>query len=190
MSRRVLDVNIDGVNEVIREIKKLPDKKVKKRELRKLLRTPAQSMKREVKKNAHVYKGKGERFKTTRFDGLESKLKLHAGTLKRSIAVFNGKKSASVYVGPRVLKRPKSSRGFYSNIKRWEKNGWYAMFLIYGTKGNDGSKGGMINRGIRNAPAKRDFLTESVKKGGNKLIDNMERRVTTYLGKKIKELNL
>lgn len=188
VSKRVLDIKFDGMDEVIKEISTLHEAKIRRRELRKIMGQPAQKLVKQVQKTAPKYMGKDTRFKVTRYGGLESRMKLHAGTLKRSIKKFNAKKSASVYVGPKVLKRPKSLKGFYRNVANWDKNGWYAMFLLYGTKGNDGKKGGFINKGI--PTPSEDFLVKAVRQGGNSLMRDMEDNLNKYLNKKIKKLKL
>lgn len=169
MSRR--NLTISGFDDVIKDIKNIHERKLRRKELLTVLNKTGLPVKRMVKKRTPIYTGNKVRTHTTSYGGLaEMQLKLSAGTLKRSVQVFKGKKAKNpkVFVGHRVLKRPKNYRSWISNAKRWDKNGWYGIFQLYDRKGFKG----------------KDYLSEAVRANKMWIGIDMKRKLENYLKKK------
>ncbi len=182
MAKRNLTVS--GFDDVVKSIKNQHDRRFRRKKLTQLLGKIGNPVKTQVKKNTPIYTGKNTRFKTTKFKHskqvlFEMQLRLSAGTLKKSMKVFKGKKTKNpkVFVGARVTKRPKSFRQWVVNSKKWGNNGWYGTFLIHGTKGNTGAKGGIINSGIK----KNDFLDKTMKTLSKRTKTRMKAVITRHI---------
>lgn len=174
---RTRNVTISGFDDIVRDFTKFNDVKKRRMELLKLLDKPATELKKEVAKGTPIYKGNKFRSKRTGYKGLYIQLRLTAGTLQRSVQKFKAKRSANprVDVGHTVLKRPRSLAQWIRNAKKWDKNGWYGMFLLYGTKGRVG------NKGIDG----KDYLTKIYNNNKINIETGMIKRLKRYIDRKL-----
>lgn len=171
------NVTITGFDDIVRDFTKFNNVKKRRMELMKVLDKPATSLQKEIVKNTPEYNGSKVRTKRTGYKGAYMHLLLSKGTLKRSVKKFKTKraKNPRVDVGHTVLKRPRNFNQWLRNAKKWDKNGWYGMFLLYGTKGRIG------NRGIDG----KDYLDKTYQQNKNSLHLDMKKRLLRYLNKKL-----
>jgi hypothetical protein len=107
-------VEIEGFDEVIKQLQKLEDR-VKRRELLKIFRRQAEPVKR-------VMAAQAPRANRTVSYHRDNSIKYTPGNLKRSIKKFTGRSKdyPNIQVGPQA--------------KKAEGSGYYGYFVAYGTK--------------------------------------------------------
>lgn len=108
-------IRIEGMEGVIREIRKLPDK-VKRLEILKILRRQVKPLKAAIKVEADKTNPEGKIYK------IRGGKTVEPGNLGDSIKIFNGrnKEFPSVFIGPEMGPRKKN-------------DAFYAFFVQYGT---------------------------------------------------------
>ena len=124
---QVIGFDKHEINSLLRNLDTIAER-FNNTKLKKIARSSAKPLRTEMKnlapkntkKRNWVYYGKGE----TR--GKKKRYKYKAGTLKRSIAIFNGKKG--VFIAPRIGKINKSVRG------QVYRDGYYAHIVIQKSK--------------------------------------------------------
>ena len=129
-------IHIEGLEDVIDEIKGITDDKVKRREILKILKRQSKPILRAIKANTPI----AEEVKTVRG------VKYEPGNLKKSMAIKTSpsKSYPNVLIGPR--------KGRSSRIKN---DGFYAFWIQYGTvnqKANDfiGEAAARVNDAVGN----------------------------------------
>lgn len=117
-----MGIKIEGMEGVIREIRKLPPK-IKRREVVKIMKRQIKPIQRAIKANTPI----AERDATIR--GVE----VPRGNLKRSITIFTGKNKLhpAVYVGPAMGSKKKH-------------DGFYGYFIQYGLGTSKGTPNDFI----------------------------------------------
>tara|TARA_R110000868_G_scaffold108761_4_gene296613 strand:- start:4113 stop:4610 length:498 start_codon:yes stop_codon:yes gene_type:complete len=112
---------IEGMDELIRKIKALPDR-TKRLEVLKILRRQMNPIKKAVRDNTPIATRSSSR-SVKSVGGQPKRYKYEPENLKKSIGIFTGKSRLmpAVYVGPAM------------GAKR-KYDGYYGFFVIYGTK--------------------------------------------------------
>lgn len=184
---RTRNVTISGFDDIVRDFTKFNDVKKRRMELLKVLDKPATPLRKAIIKETPKYPSKKNatiksRSKRTAFGMYYMQLKLSSGTLRRSVKKFKAKKSPNprVDVGHKVLKRPKNFKQWVKNAKKWDENGWYGMFLLYGT-GASKFKG----KGNQTGIGGDDYLQTAYNKNKFKLNQSMKKYLIRYLNKKL-----
>lgn len=179
---RTRNVTISGFDDIVRDFTKFNDVKKRRKELLKVLDKPATPLRAAIKENTPKYPSNPDtkikaRSKKTAFNGAYMHLKLSSGTLKRSVWKFKAKRSKNprIDVGHRVLKRPRNYNHWIRNAKKWDTNGWYGLFLLYGTKSRAG------NKGIDGY----DYLDKTYNQMKGQLNSKMIQALMRYLNKKL-----
>lgn len=174
---RTRNVTISGFDDIVRDFTKFNDVKKRRKELLKVLDKPATPLRAAIKKNTPQYNGSKMRTKRTAYKDAYMHLKLSSGTLKRSVWKFKAKRSKNprIDVGHRVLKRPRNFNQWLRNAKKWDTNGWYGLFLLYGTKSRAG------NKGIDGY----DYLDKTYNQMKGQLNSKMIQALMRYLNKKL-----
>lgn len=107
------------------------------KERRKMLRPAAKVLQAEIRRNAPRSEQAHKRYSTAKFDKKKRAPKgsgnvvatYYPGNLERSIAVLTFRRSAALFVGPRIAKRGKGGE-----FKGAAVDGYYAHFVEFGTK--------------------------------------------------------
>lgn len=159
----MISVKVEGYDEFLRQIQKLPDK-MKRTEINKVLRREAKPTVQQARANSP----KADRVITRYNKAGEKVAEYKPGNLGKSIKAITVSKTKSkgnprVVVGPKVGKRGK-------NIAN---DGYYAWFLIRGTK---------------HIAARKNWIHEAFNTTGAH--DKTMEALTKYLVKRSKELGL
>ena len=161
MSLDLGNIQIEGMDRIVKEIEKLDDK-MKRKEIIKILRRQVEPMKEAIKAEAPVYDRTVARYTT---DGKVADI-YKAGNLRDSITIKSGRNKGypNVAVGPAF------------GVKK-KYDGYYSFFVVYGYAGN-------------NRVAPNDFILRGATKVWKQVTEGTSDKLEKYIERKIKKLDI